>query len=87
MASNGHRSHLLGEHQFYQEQYEYGIGHVYKDNGSFGDYWVILIANQIILEFIPSHKGEFDGLTHLLVQIIGCNQKSLSEFIRIFINQ
>lgn len=44
MASNGHRSHLLGEHDFYREQYEYGIGFAHKENGSFGYYWVILIA-------------------------------------------
>lgn len=44
MESSGHRKHLLGEHPFYQEQYEYGIGHFYKKNGSFEHYWVILIA-------------------------------------------
>ena len=44
MGSTGHRSHLLGEHVFYREQYEYGIGFAHKENGSFGYYWVILIA-------------------------------------------
>ncbi len=43
-GSSGHRMHLLGEHEFYQEQIEYGIGYAYAANGSFGHYWVVLIS-------------------------------------------
>lgn len=44
MGSSGHRMHLLGDHQFYQEQIEYGIGYAYKANSPYGHYWVVLIA-------------------------------------------
>ena len=44
MLSPGHRSHLLGENQFYRDQIEVGIGYYYKANGSYSHYWVVLIA-------------------------------------------
>ena len=44
MLSPGHRSHLLGENQFYRDQIEFGIGYYYKANGSYSHYWVVLIA-------------------------------------------
>ena len=44
MNSSGHRTHLLGEIDFYREQIDYGIGHVYKENSTYRNYWVILIS-------------------------------------------
>lgn len=44
MHSNGHRSHLLGEVDFYREQIDYGIGYYHDDNSPYHNYWVVLIA-------------------------------------------
>lgn len=44
MNSGGHRSHLLGEIDFYREQIDYGIGFVHNENSPYWNYWVILIA-------------------------------------------
>lgn len=44
MASAGHRSHLLGETEFYRNQTEYGIGYAYSSNSDYGHYWVVIIA-------------------------------------------
>lgn len=44
MDSPGHRAHILGEHAFYAEQIEYGIG--YAAGGPFGHYWVVITARR-----------------------------------------
>lgn len=45
MDSESHRMHLLGETDFYAEQVDYGIGHVYVASGStYRHYWVVLTA-------------------------------------------
>lgn len=45
MDSDSHRTHLLGETEFYAEQIDYGIGHVYVESGStYQHYWVVLTA-------------------------------------------
>lgn len=45
MESESHRVHLLGETDFYAEQTDYGIGHVYVASGStYKHYWVVLTA-------------------------------------------
>ncbi|MFN8440606.1 MAG: CAP domain-containing protein [Caldilineaceae bacterium] len=46
MHSNGHRSHLLGEIDFYREQIDYGIGYYHDDNSTYRNYWVVLIAKK-----------------------------------------
>lgn len=44
LSSSAHRPHILGQHQFYAEQVEVGIGHVYISDSDFGHYWVIISA-------------------------------------------
>lgn len=44
MQSDGHRSHILGELEFYQQQTEYGIGYYASPTSPYRHYWVILIA-------------------------------------------
>ena len=44
LNSPAHRMHVLGQHQFYAEQVEVGIGHVYVSDSDFGHYWVIISA-------------------------------------------
>lgn len=42
MASSGHRSHLLGDHDFYAAQTDFGIGYAYVPGSTYQRYWVIL---------------------------------------------
>ena len=44
MDSSKHRTHLLGEHTFFQQQEEYGIGYYYDPNSTYRHYWVVLTA-------------------------------------------
>jgi uncharacterized protein YkwD len=44
LNSPAHRMHVLGQHQFYAEQVEVGIGHVYMSDSDLGHYWVIISA-------------------------------------------
>jgi uncharacterized protein YkwD len=44
MDSPGHRAHILGEHDFYAAQIDYGIG--YAAGGSYGHYWVVITARR-----------------------------------------
>lgn len=45
MASEGHRTHLLGLNDFYNEQKYYGIGYVDAPDSTYGSYIVILISD------------------------------------------
>jgi uncharacterized protein YkwD len=42
MGSPAHRTHLLGEIDFFAEQIEYGVGYV--RGGDYGHYWVVITA-------------------------------------------
>ncbi len=42
--SDAHRSHLLGEHPFYREQDEIGVGYVYLWDSPHVEYWVVYVA-------------------------------------------
>jgi len=44
LDSPSHCMHVLGQHQFYAEQVEVGIGHVYVSDSDLGHYWVIISA-------------------------------------------
>lgn len=44
LASAGHRSHLLGEIDFYAEQTDYGIGFVEVPGSPYTYYWAIITA-------------------------------------------
>ncbi|AUD78662.1 CAP domain-containing protein [Kangiella profundi] len=42
--SYAHRIHIFGEHPFYMEQYEIGVGHAEEWYSPHIDYWVVYIA-------------------------------------------
>ena len=44
LNSEAHRTHILGLHEFYAAQVEYGIGYVAAPGTKYGHYWVILTA-------------------------------------------
>lgn len=44
LSSPSHRLHVLGENDFFAEQYEYGIGFANIEGSPFQFYWVLIIA-------------------------------------------
>jgi uncharacterized repeat protein (TIGR02543 family) len=44
MASPPHKTHLLAEDPFYQEQTSYGIGYAYDASSKYRYYWVVITA-------------------------------------------
>lgn len=44
LNSQGHRTHMLGEIDFYAEQIEYGIGYANVPGSDYRYYWVLLTA-------------------------------------------
>jgi uncharacterized protein YkwD len=44
IGSSTHRTHVLGEHPFFAEQVDYGVGHIYDAASSHKHYWVLLSA-------------------------------------------
>lgn len=44
LGSEAHRTHILGLHEFYAAQVEYGIGYVDAPGSKYEHYWVILTA-------------------------------------------
>ena len=44
LTSPAHRQHLLGEHPFFAEQLDYGIGYADVPGSMYGYYWVIITA-------------------------------------------
>ena len=44
MGSEAHRVHLLGLTDFWEDQYEYGVGYAYVEGSPYGHYWVVLTA-------------------------------------------
>jgi uncharacterized protein YkwD len=44
LNSEAHRTHILGLHEFYAAQVEYGIGYVAAPGSKYGHYWVIITA-------------------------------------------
>ncbi len=51
-ASNGHRSHLLGELPFYRQQLHIGVGFHYKWSSPHVEYWTVYIAREAVAEDI-----------------------------------
>jgi hypothetical protein len=46
LSSAGHRTHVLGEISFYQEQGEFGLAYIRDDNSVFKNYWVFISARR-----------------------------------------
>ena len=44
LGSDGHHNHILGQHSFYAEQTDYGIGYAYVPGSRYGHYWVVITA-------------------------------------------
>lgn len=44
IKSNSHRTHVLGENDFWAEQTNYGMGYIYIEGSPFGHYWVFITA-------------------------------------------
>lgn len=49
-ASTTHRSHLLGELPFYQQQLHIGVGFHYKWSSPHVEYWTVYIAREAVAE-------------------------------------
>lgn len=49
-ASTGHRSHLLGEIPFYQQQVHIGVGFYYKWSSPHVEYWAVYVAREAVAE-------------------------------------
>ena len=45
MSSEIHKTHLLGEHDFYQKQDQIGVGHYIDKSKKHVDYWVVYITS------------------------------------------
>jgi len=44
VASESHRTHLLGDNSFYAAQVEFGIGYAYNPDSEYEFYWVVITA-------------------------------------------
>jgi uncharacterized protein YkwD len=44
LHSASHRTHVLGENDFWAEQTNYGMGYVYIEGSPYGHYWVFITA-------------------------------------------
>ena len=44
MASEGHRTHILGQSDFYGQQVEFGVGYAYVEGSTYGHHWVFFSA-------------------------------------------
>jgi uncharacterized protein YkwD len=44
LNSSSHRTHVLGENDFWAEQTNYGMGYVYIAGSPYGHYWVFITA-------------------------------------------
>jgi uncharacterized protein YkwD len=44
LNSSNHRVHVLGQNDFWAEQTNYGMGHVYIEGSPYGHYWVFISA-------------------------------------------
>ncbi|WP_245861621.1 CAP domain-containing protein [Arsukibacterium tuosuense] len=49
-SSTAHRSHLLGELPFYQQQLHIGVGFHYKWSSPHVEYWTVYIAREAVAE-------------------------------------
>lgn len=60
--SQAHRSHLLGEHAFYREQDEIGVGYVREWFSPHVEYWVVYIAKRAPIESKGSRRSNDQDL-------------------------
>ncbi len=66
--SEGHRTHLLGEHEFYLEQDEIGIALVKKWESPHVEYWVVYLTKGY--QKNQSYSGDFDNIPNKALFIL-----------------
>jgi len=66
--SKGHRTHLLGEHEFYQEQDEIGIAFIKKWESPHVEYWVVYLAKGY--QKNQSYPGSLDNIPNKSMHIL-----------------
>lgn len=81
MASSGHKTHLLGQTEFYRGQTCYGVGYAYNPQSTYKHYWVVITApptpymewKMQLLTAAASDAGDpdADGLCNLLEYALG----------------
>lgn len=64
--SEGHRTHLLGEHEFYIEQDEIGIGFVKNWNSPHVEYWVVYLTKGY--QKNQSYSGEIPNKSLFIIE-------------------
>jgi len=66
--SEGHRAHLLGEHEFYLEQDEIGIALVKKWESPHVEYWVVYLTKGY--QKNQSYSGDFNNIPNKALFIL-----------------
>jgi len=66
--SEGHRTHLLGEHEFYLEQDEIGVALVKKWESPHVEYWVVYLTKGY--QKNQSYSGDFDNIPNKTLFIL-----------------
>ena len=66
--SEGHRTHLLGEHEFYLEQDEIGVALVKKWESPHVEYWVVYLTKGY--QQNQSYSGDFDNIPNKTLFIL-----------------
>lgn len=66
--SDGHRTHLLGEHEFYLEQDEIGVALVKNRESPHVEYWVVYLTKGF--QKNQSYSGDFDNIPNKTLFIL-----------------
>lgn len=66
--SKGHRSHLLGEHEFYLEQDEIGVAFIKNSSAPHVEYWVVYLAKGFKKN--QTYKGNKDKIPNKALSIL-----------------
>ncbi len=66
--SEGHRTHLLGEHEFYLEQDEIGVALVKKWESPHVEYWVVYLTKGY--QKNQSYSGDFNNIPNKALFIL-----------------
>ncbi len=71
--SKGHRTHLLGEHEFYVEQDEIGVAFVKKLGTPHIEYWVVYLTKGY--QKNQSYIGNFDDIPNKVMFVLQETEK------------